>query len=314
MKISERLANSKDPFFSFEIIPPTRGKSVQAVVEMAEALTPFNPGWIDVTAHSAAAYYKEKSDGSINRRIYKKRPGTIGICGIIQNRFNIDTCAHILCNGFSKEETEDALIELNYLGVHNVLAIQGDGLNYKKSVSKDRSVNIYANELVEQIVNINNGIYVEEYSGAKPLDFCIGVAGYPEKHFMAPSMKQDLFYLKRKVDLGAEYIGTQMFFDNQKYFEFVKSCKAEGINVPIVPGIKILKTVKQLQTIPRNFYIDFPDQLVEEVMENQDHVKEIGIRWAKKQVEELFNAGVPNVHFYIMNNANTVIQVIKDFM
>jgi len=313
MKIPAIINNTKAPFFSFEIIPPMRGKGVQAVIDIVENLAPYSPGWIDVTSHPSGIHYKEHNDGSIKKRIYRKRPGTLGICGIIKNRFQIESCAHLLCNGFTKEETEDALIELNYLGIENVLAIQGDGLDYKKIISKERSSNIYASDLVTQIENIKKGKYHDELIGARPLDFCVGVAGYPEKHFMAPSIKQDVAYLKKKVDLGAEYITTQMFFDNKKYYDFVKACREEGITCPIIPGLKILRTVKQLQNIPKSFFIDFPDELVDEVMSNQDHVEEIGIKWAQNQAKDLFDKGVPNVHFYVMNNANAVIQVINSF-
>lgn len=313
MKISEIIDKRSHPFFTFEIIPPLRGKSVSEVIDIVEKLVPFNPGWIDVTSHPAGVHYIENPDGTIQKRIFRKRPGTLGICGIIKNRFNLDTCAHILCNGFSKEETEDALIELNYLGIENVLALQGDGLNYNKKVSKERSANLYASDLIEQISKIKKGEFLDELKGSRPLDFCIGAAGYPEKHFMAPSIKQDMKYLKLKVDLGAEFIGTQMFFDNKKYFEFVKDCKESDINIPIIPGLKILSSVKQLQTIPKTFHIDFPDEFIQEVTENPDHVEELGINFAKKQVEELINAGVPNVHFYIMNKPESVIEVIKTF-
>ena len=314
MKVTEHLELAKGKTtFSFEIVPPPRGKSVKTIVDIVEKIAPYNPPWIDVTAHSAGAFYNEKKDGSVERRIYKKRPGTIGICGIIQNRFKIDTVTHLLCNGFTKEETEDALIELQYLGIHNILALRGDGLNYSKKVDKSRRVNNYAIDLVEQISDMKQGHYLDEISHADPLEMCVGVAGYPEKHFEAPNMKYDLTWLKKKVDAGAEYITTQMFFDNKHYWSYVEQCRAEGINVPIIPGIKILKSMRQLQSIPSHFYINFPDEFVDEIMENQDHVKEIGLNWAKKQVEDLVNNGAPCVHFYIMNDTDSVINVMKDF-
>ena len=313
MKIPEIIDRRSHPFFSFEIIPPLRGKSVSEVIDIVEKLMPLNPGWIDVTSHPAGVHYVENADGTIHKRIYRKRPGTLGICGIIKNRFNLDTCAHILCNGFSKEETEDALIELNYLGIENVLALQGDGLNYNKKVSKERSENLYASDLIDQISKIKKGEFIDVLKGSRPLDFCVGAAGYPEKHFMAPSLNQDIKYLKLKIENGAEFIGTQMFFDNQKYFQFLKSCKENDIHVPVIPGLKILSSVKQLQSIPKTFHIDFPDDLIQEVNESPGHVEEIGINFAKKQVEELINFGIPNIHFYIMNKPDSVMEVVKYF-
>jgi methylenetetrahydrofolate reductase (NADPH) len=313
MKVVEHIDKAKNPLFSFEIVPPPRGRSVKEIVSMVETLEPFDPPWIDVTAHSAGAFYNEKNDGSVERRIYKKRPGTIGICGIIQNRFKIDTVTHLLCNGFTQEETEDALIELQYLGIHNILALRGDGLNYSKKVAANRRVNRYAIDLVEQVGRMKKGDFLNELSGAEPLDFCVGIAGYPEKHFEAPNIKFDIQWLKKKVDAGAEYITTQMFFNNDHYWEFVKLCRSEGIMVPIIPGLKILKSVKQLQNIPRHFYINFPDELVDQVMAEPERVKEIGTEWTKKQTEDLVNNGAPCVHYYVMNDTAQVAEVVKSF-
>ena len=313
MKVIEHLEKATNPSFSYEIVPPPRGRSVKDIIEVVETLDPFNPPWIDVTSHSAGAFYQEKDNGMIERRIFKKRPGTIGICGIIQNRFKIDTVAHILTEGFTKEETEDALIELNYLGIHNILALRGDGLNYKKPVQKTRSTNQYASELVQQISNLKKGIFLEDLENTNSLDFCVGVAGYPEKHFEAPNMKVDMQYLKQKVDQGANYIVTQMFFDNQKYFNFVQNCRDFGITVPIIPGIKVLKSVKQLSRLPRTFHVDLPTELVDQVNESPHHVKEVGIQWAKAQVQGLLEFGVPNVHFYIMNDVKSILGIAKSF-
>lgn len=313
MKIIDHINNSKNTLFSFEIVPPPRGKTIKFVTDVVQELLPFNPSWIDVTAHSAGAYYSEKNDGSIERKIYKKRPGTIGICGVIQNRFKIDTVAHLLTQGFTKEETEDAMIELNYLGIHNVLALRGDGLNYSKKFDKSRTVNHYAVDLVKQINEVKNGIFLEELAESSPLDFGVGVAGYPEKHFEAPNLKLDIMHLKNKVDAGADYIATQMFFDNKKYFEYVDLCKNAGINVPIVPGIKVIKSLSQFNTVPKNFYVDFPDDFVEEAHANPKHVAQIGIDFAIKQCEELLNANVPSLHFYVMNDSSSVAEVVKKF-
>ena len=311
MKVIEHILNSKEPTFSCEIVPPPRGRSAQDIISSVEALVPANPLWIDVTSHSSMAYYHEKNDGSVERRIYKKRPGTLGICGIIQNRFKIDTVAHILCKGYSKEETEDALIELHYLGIHNILALRGDGPNYNKEISKSRSANHYEADLVKQAVDLKKGIFMEEISDCDPLDFCVGVAGYPEKHFEAANMKMDLQFLKQKVDAGAEYIVTQMFFENEKYFSFVKACRNVGITVPIIPGLKIIKTRNQITTLPKTFHVDIPDLLVDEIVENPVHAEEIGNRWAHKQSEELLAAGAPGLHFYVMNDAAQIVKIFK---
>lgn len=313
MKVIERLELAKNPLFSFEIVPPPRGRSVQDIIDIVEALEPVNPAWIDVTAHSSSAYYNEKEDGSIERKIYKKRPGTIGICGIIQNRFKIDTVVHLLCLGFTKEETEDALLELNFLGIHNILALRGDGPNYKKEVARNRSLNYYASDLVEQVKALNSGRFLDEIEGSSKFDFCIGVAGYPEKHFEAPNKKLDIINLKKKVDAGADYVVTQMFYDNKHYFEFVRMAREAGITVPIIPGIKVLKNATQLVSVPKNFYIDFPDDLVEMVTNDPKNVGAIGKEWATNQVQGLLEGGAPCVHFYIMNDTHTIVDIVKKF-
>lgn len=315
MKVIEHIerAKGKDPLFSYEIVPPPRGRTVQDIIDIVSALKPLDPPWIDVTAHASEAYYQEKDDGTIERKIFKKRPGTIGICGIIQNRFGIDTVAHLLSLGFTREETEDAIIELNFLGIHNVLALRGDGSNYKKIISKDRTVNHYASELVEQISSMNQGKFLESNSDCQAFNIGIGVAGYPEKHFEAPNLKLDIQNLKKKVDAGADYIVTQMFFNNQKYFDFVKLCREAGITVPIIPGLKVLKNINQLSSLPKNFYIDLPDDLTDAITKDPKNAPAIGKEWTIKQVEGLLSAGVPNVHFYIMNDTETIVDIVKKF-
>lgn len=316
MRVTEHIEIAKKlgrPQFSFEIVPPPRGRSVQDIIEIVTKLEPIHPRWIDVTAHASEATYTEKSDGSIERKVYRRRPGTMGICGIIQNRFKIDTVAHLLCQGFSKEETEDALIELHYMGVHNVLALRGDGPNYKKEISKSRSINQYASDLVEQMIDLRKGHFVNSVDEGAALDFCVGVAGYPEKHFEAANLKTDIANLKKKVDAGGEYIMTQMFYDNKKFFEFVDQCRQAGITCPIIPGIKILKSKNQLISIAKNFYVDFPDEMVQLIEKNPDRVTEVGIDWAKNQAAELLKEGYPVIHFYIMNDTENVLQVVKSF-
>ena len=311
MKVIEHIEKAKDPIFSYEIIPPKRGTSVQEITDIVKDLTPFNPPYIDVTSHSAEAYYEENDKGDVKRHIRKKRPGTISICGIIQNRFKIDTVPHLLCRGFTREETEDAIIELNYLGIHNMLAIRGDETNYQKPVQSGRSVNVYASDLVKQMNDLRSGIYMDEIINADPIYFCIGVGGYPEKHFEAPNLKKDIEYLKQKVDAGADYIVTQMFFNNDDFFNFETECRNAGIEVPIIPGIKILGSEKQLKSIPKNFYVNIPTALSDEVDEAPKYAKEIGINWCTKQCEGLLNNGVKNIHFYIMSGAAGITEVLK---
>lgn len=311
MRVIDHILAAKGPSFSAEIIPPARGRSVRDLIEVVECLQPIRPRWIDVTSHSSTANIHEDKKGNLTRKIFKKRPGTIGICGVIQNRFKIDTVAHVLCQGFTREETEDALIELNFLGVENILALRGDGSNYDKPIDKHRSVNNYAVDLVKQVKDLRDGNYLEDISNSVPLDFCVGVAGYPEKHFEAANKKTDLMYLKKKVEAGAEYIITQMFFDNTHFYNFVKECKDIGINVPIIPGIKVLRSLNQLKSIPKTFHIDLPDELVDEVLDTPEHVQEIGRRWAERQVKDLLSNGINNIHFYVMQDAHMVSQIVK---
>ena len=312
MKVIDHIENSNETLFSFEIVPPMRGGTITDITNIVKAIQPLNPSWIDVTAHSASANYNELPDGTVEKRVFKKRPGTIGICGIIQNKFKIDTVAHILCQGFTKEETEDALLELNFLGIHNVLAIKGDGLNYKKDIAKNKTQNPYACDLVEQIANMRKGIFLEELTHGSSLDFGIGIAGYPEKHFEAPNMKSDISFAKLKIEKGAEYIVTQMFYDNKQYFEYVEMCRDAGITVPIVPGLKVLRTKKQLNNIPRHFYINLPDELVDQVNSDPDNVLEAGMNRTIKQAKELLEANVPSLHFYIMNDADAIVRVCNE--
>lgn len=311
MYVAEHLAKANDTLFSFEIVPPARGKSGQEILDAVELIQPLRPSWIDVTSHSSVAYYRERMDGSHERKVFRKRPGTLGICGIIQHRYKIDTVAHVLSLGFTREETEDALIELNFLGIHNVLALRGDTPNFQKVIPKNRSANSYASDLVAQISELKNGKFLDELDIAHPLNFCVGVAGYPEKHFESPSLKLDIQNLKRKIEAGAEYIVTQMFFDNQKYFSFVKACRDAGITVPIIPGLKVLRSMAQLRSLPKTFHIDLPDELVDEVTANPEHCEEIGLQWAIKQSEELLNAKVPCLHYYILSDAPRVASVVK---
>ncbi len=308
MKVIEHLARSERPLISFEIIPPLRGGNLSGLLGLIEDLAKFEPPFIDITSHAAEAFFEETKEGEFRRRVKRKRPGTLGICALIQNKYGIDAVPHLLCHGFSREETEDMLIELTYLGIDNVLAVRGDYPGYAKPLANHRTANSYAVDLVSQIADMNRGVYLEEgLLDAEPTDFCIGVGGYPEKHFEAPNLTTDIEYTKAKVEAGADYIVTQMFFDNQQYFDYVKACRAAGIEVPIIPGLKIVTSRKHLQTLPSNFYVDLPDDLVGEIGDAPSkHVREIGVRWALDQSRELLDWGVPSVHFYVMQSSAAI--------
>jgi methylenetetrahydrofolate reductase (NADPH) len=307
MKVIEHLEKATEPLISFELIPPKRGGDIKSLLAVLEDLTKYRPPFIDITSHSAEVIYEETPLG-IKKKIKRKRPGTLGICALIQNKYNIEAVPHILTKGFTREETEDFLIELSYLGIENILAIRGDDNGYEKPVPEGKSANHITADLVRQIVSMNSGKYLEEnLLDAKPSNFCVGVGGYPEKHFEAPNLKTDIKFAKDKVDAGAEYIVTQMFFNNKAYFDYVDLCRQEGITVPIIPGLKIICNKSHLINIPRNFYINIPEELADEIYAAKtDHVTEIGVEWAAKQVEELLNRGVPSVHFYIMQNSKPV--------
>lgn len=312
MKVTEHLSKASSPLISFEIIPPLRGGDINGLFAVIDELINFHPPFIDVTSHAAEVDYEETPEG-IRKKIKRKRPGTIGICVAIKNRYNIDTVPHLLCHNFTKEETEDALIELNYLGIENVLAIRGDDTNYKKPVPPGKTSNNFTVELVKQITDMNSGKYLEnDLLDAAATDFCIGVGGYPEKHFESPNLKIDIQYLKEKVDAGADYIVTQMFFKNENFFNFTELCRKAGIEVPIIPGLKVLTNKNHLTKLPKDFFIDIPDELAEEVMKaDAKHVQEIGLNWAVKQAEELLNSKVPALHFYILQNVAPIQQIFK---
>ena len=312
MKVTEHLEKTTEPLISFELIPPKRGGDIKSLLSVIDDISKYKPPFIDITSHSAEVIYEETTKG-IQKKIKRKRPGTLGICALIQNKYNIDAVPHVLTKGFTREETEDFLIELGYLGVENVLAVRGDDNGYEKPITEGKSKNKYTSQLVSQIVAMNNGKYLEEnLLDAKPSNFCIGVGGYPEKHFEAPNLNVDIRFTKEKVLAGADYIVTQMFYDNDVYFRYVELCRKEGINVPIIPGIKILTAKSHLVNIPKNFYINIPDALADEVYSAPpDRVIDIGVEWAANQVEELLSKGVPSVHFYILQNSLPVKKLME---
>lgn len=311
MKVIEHYNKATEPLISFEIIPPKRGGSVNAIFEsLDKIIDKVKPPFIDVTYHAAEAHIEEQPDGTLKRVVRRKRPGTIGLCAAILHRYGIDPVPHLICEGFTKEESEDALIELNYLGIHNVLAIRGDNTGSQVSLNLNGTANKYAVELVEQIQNMNEGEYLEDIVNAEPTDFCIGVAGYPEKHFEAPNIDWDIMRLKDKVSAGADYIVTQMFFDNSAYFRFVEKCRDHGIDVPIVPGLKILTTSNHLKSLPKYFHLTIPDELTAAIDSDPEHAKQIGIEWAREQSLELMENGAPGLHYYVMGDPQPAIDVI----
>ncbi len=311
MFVTEHLDRATETLFSYEIIPPPRGRSARNILDVVERLIPYQPPFIDVTSHGAIAEYDTLEDGTIRRIIRQKRPGTISICGIIQNRYNIDTVPHLLCRGFTREETEDAMIELAFLGIHNVLAVRGDETNYDKPLGEGRTANPFSSDLVEQLAALREGRYLEDIANSEPIDVCIGVGAYPEKHSEAPNLKTDLSYLKKKVDAGADYIVTQMFFDNRVFFDFVQACRDIGITVPIIPGLKVVHSRRHLTMLPRTFHVSLPDDLVDRISEEPKHARRIGVDWAVHQAEELISSGVPCIHFFVVNDVASVTRVVE---
>jgi methylenetetrahydrofolate reductase (NADPH) len=304
MRVIDHLARARRPLISFEIIPPKRGGDIKGLLAAIEDIVRYRPPFIDITSHAAEASYDESGQG-IRKVVKRKRPGTLGICALIQYKYNIDAVPHVLCQGFTREETEDFLIDIQYLGIENILAIRGDESAYQKPLLHGRTANAYAADLVRQIADMNQGKYLEDsLLDAKSSNFCIGVSGYPEKHFESPNLKTDIRRVKEKIEAGAAYIVTQMFFDNRHYFNFLNACRQEGITVPIIPGLKILMAKSNLTTLPRNFHISIPEELAEEVSAAKpEQVTEIGVNWAVRQLTDLLNQKVPAVHFYIMQNS-----------
>lgn len=315
MKITDHLSNSKKTLFSFEIIPPLKGRRIEAIFEGIDPLMEFNPPFINVTYHREEYIYKQFPNDLLKKVSIRKRPGTVGICAAIMNKYNIDAVPHLICGGFSVEETENALIDLQFLGVDNVLALRGDAINGERAFKAEESGHKYAADLISQISNMNNGILLHEESETNAKSrFCIGAAGYPEKHFESMSIKTDIAYLKQKVDAGADYITTQMFFDNKKYFEFVDRCRAVGINVPIIPGIKPITNLRHIAFLPKTFYVDFPDALADALMQcktNAD-IQKVGIKWAIEQSQELLEANVPCIHYYTMGKSEAVKAIASE--
>lgn len=308
MKVTDYIKASEKTLFSFEILPPLKGKSITSIFNGIDPLMEFNPKFVNVTYHREEYVYKEQENGLLEKVSTRKRPGTVGICAAIMNKYKVDAVPHLICGGFSKEETENALIDLQFLGIDNILALRGDPVKTESTFRADPKGHHYASELIHQIDGMNHGKYIVDDMKMQATDFCIGAAGYPEKHFEAMNLKTDLMHLKKKVEEGASYIVTQMFFDNEKYFKFVEACRDFGINVPIIPGLKPIKSLNHITFLPKFFHIDYPEELSTELLKcktNAD-VETVGIEWGIKQSKELLEQNVPCIHYYTMSNSDAV--------
>lgn len=315
MKVTEHLKKAKEKTqFTFEILPPLKGQSINTLFDEMDKLMDFNPPFVDVTYHREEYNYKELPNGLLEKYVIRKRPGTVGICAAIQNKYQVDAVPHVLCGGFTREDTENFLIDLDFLQIDNVVALRGDAVKSETYFTPNKGGNAYATELVEQIADLNKGVYLdEELQNTAATDFCIGVSGYPEKHMEAPSLESDIHFLKKKIAAGADYVITQMFFDNQKYFEFVEACKKADIHVPIIPGLKPISIKRHLSLLPHRFHVDLPDTLVREIVSCKDNkaVRQVGIEWCIEQSKELKAAGVPFLHYYSMGKADNIQKIAK---
>jgi methylenetetrahydrofolate reductase (NADPH) len=317
MKVTEHLQNANGTLVSFEILPPQKGKGIESIYNHLDPLIEFKPAFINVTYHRSEYMFKKRGDGNFEKVEVRKRPGTVGICAAVMNHYKIDAVPHLICGGFSQEETENALIDLNFLGIDNVLVLRGDAPKNETFFVPNPDGHHYAIELLNQVVNMNNGIYLEDdlINGTKT-DFCIGVAGYPEKHFEAPNMETDLLYLKKKVEHGAQYITTQMFFDNKKYFAFVDRCRELDIHIPIIPGLKPITSKRQLTVLPHIFHIDIPSELSKAVLacKTDAEVAIVGKEWLLAQCQELKQAKTPALHFYTLGKTQLIRQVVEQLV
>ncbi len=315
MKVTEHIQQAKGTLVSFEILPPLKGKTINSIYEHLDPLMEFNPAFINVTYHRSETMFKKKLDGTFEKVEVRKRPGTVAICAALMNHYKIDAVPHLICGGFSKRETEDALIDLNFLGINNVLVLRGDAAKNEAFFEPHPDGHKYAIDLQKQVMDLKNGIYLEEdiKNGVRP-DFCIGTAGYPEKHFEAPNLKMDMEHLKAKVEAGADYIMTQMFFDNEKFFQFVKECRANGINVPIIPGLKPITNKKQLTILPKIFHVDIPSELSNGILKakTDEEVEKVGTEWLIHQSKELKKFGVPVLHYYTLGKPKVIYNVVKE--
>ena len=317
MKVIDHINNAATTLISFEILPPLKGKGIHSLYQHLDPLMEYKPAFINVTYHRSEHVFKKNADGSFQKVVIRKRPGTESICAAIMNKYSVDTVPHLICGGFSVNETEDALINLHYLGIDNVLVLRGDAAKNETAFLPEPGGHKFASDLLKQVVDLNSGIYLEEeLKNTSQTKFCIGVAGYPEKHFEAPNMENDLVHLKNKIDMGADYIITQMFYDNEKYYAFVKACRDIGITVPIIPGLKPIYNKKQLTMLPKVFHIDLPSALSNEIIKckTDEDVEKVGTEWLLYQSQELKKFGVPVLHYYTLGRPHIVGNVVKEIV
>ncbi|MCK5078538.1 MAG: methylenetetrahydrofolate reductase [Bacteroidales bacterium] len=315
MHVVETIEKAKgSPLFTFEILPPEKGMDIQSIYDTIDPLIEFDPKFIEVTYHREEVEFREHANGHIERKVLRKRPGTVGISAAIKFKYGIEIIPHIICGGFNAEETENGLIDLHFLGINNLLAIRGDNLPGEKFFRATKGGHHYASQLIRQIMDLNNGIYQdEELKNTAPTNFAVGVAGYPEKHSESPNIQADIKYLKEKVDAGAEYIVTQMFFDNAMYFNLVDRCRKAGIMVPIIPGLKPISTKSQLLTLPKTFSISIPEALQLEIDNCKDNkeARQVGVEWAIMQSKELISKGAPVMHYFTMGKSDNIRKIAK---
>jgi methylenetetrahydrofolate reductase (NADPH) len=314
MNVAQELRNAVNPLFTFELLPPLKGHHIDELYKATEPLLKYQPAYINVTYHQEEAVYKKRPDGLLEKQMVQKRPGTVAIASALHNKYNITVVPHVICGGFSMQETEEALIDLNFLGINNLLALRGDPPKGKRIFVPKDGGHANTTDLVKQIAAMNKGKFIDkDIDSPFKTNFSVGVAGYPEKHFEAPNLESDLLYLKKKIDAGAEYIVTQMFFDNQKYFDFVKRCRAIGIDVPIVPGLKPISRIKDMQLLPRTFNIDIPQDLVKEIADckNNAAARQAGVEWAIMQSKQLKEFGVPALHYYSLGESDNIAKIVE---
>ena len=316
MKVTEHIIKSKGSTqFSFEVLPPLKGQNIKTIFDNIDPLIEYNPLFIDVTYHREEFTYKSLGNDLLKKQVVRKRPGTVGICAAIQNKYKVDAVPHILCGGFTKEDTENFLIDIDFLGIDNVVALRGDAIKSETYFTPDKEGHTFASELVSQIKDLNKGVYLDhDLQNCSKTDFCIGVGAYPEKHMEAPSLDSDIYFLKKKIENGADYVITQMFFDNQKYFDFVDKCRAEGITVPIIPGLKPIAIKKHLNLLPHRFHVDLPEALISEIIKckSNKEIREVGVEWCIQQSLELKQAGIPILHYYSMGKSDNIEAIAKE--